>query len=116
MTVYVLGSPFELMLKVFEEKYPEIDCAIVWAENLKRETGAWGTTEFGKTILINIDIDLPIRNAPEVLGHELAHAAAGPNAGHSEEWKQIFEELRVLFNEAMKAEDDSFLQESKETT
>lgn len=60
--------------------------------------GKWGTTFFpddeSLPIVIQINVNLKIKHAIEIIAHELAHVIVGIDAGHSIEFEKTFCAIR----------------------
>lgn len=104
----IANNPFDKILDIFENNYPEIAEKIteISFANITNKN-VFGSTEFqdnGK-IIIHIGIKgkynkpLGIEDSTEILAHELAHAIAGIGAEHNQEWENAFERLHQLYME-----------------
>ena len=95
-------DPFNVLLSVFGRQ-SEAAVTVVWVSDLHAEEGAWGRTHFDSNpIIIELDVDCPVRGALDVLAHELAHVIAGFEAGHGPEW----EAAKAALLAALEAEPD----------
>ena len=87
-------DPFQAVLTAFARLYPEARCTVQWVSGLHEEEGAWGRTHFDEDPpLIELDGNCPVAGAVDVLCHELAHVAAGYEAGHEDSWRRGYETL-----------------------
>ena len=60
----------------------------------------YGMTFFpdnGSDPIIQLDCNLSVKDAVEVLAHELAHVIAGIDKNHGKEWEDIFSEIHELY-------------------
>ncbi len=98
------NDPFEYVMQAFENLYGKHDVLIQW-KPIEKHKGkkCWGRTSLCEngTFAIDISPNLKIRDAIEVLGHELAHVAAGLENAHNKAWQRaddaIYEEyLRII--------------------
>lgn len=51
--------------------------------------------------LIDINPELTVCNAVEILAHELAHVIAGADAEHGRQWNSVFDEINERYNGLM---------------
>lgn len=98
------NDPFEIVVNAFNELYPGKKYECYWDENLLDEDGEeiFGFTLFpddGSTPVIFIDAILPVRNAVEILGHELAHLTTPNDTEHGEEWENAFDNIKEKYEE-----------------
>ena len=108
-------SPFEndffaLVYMAFKNKYPHKDCECYIG-------GVQGKKHYGETVFdengqatVYIKESLKLRDAVEVLAHELAHVAVGETEEeHGKEWEDAFEaiheEYERIASELFKEED-----------
>lgn len=72
---------------------------MVWTEKLRDDEGGvvYGITTFpadeNEVPLVEISAELTVQDAVEILAHELAHVAAGIDAGHGEAWEKAFHRI-----------------------
>ena len=108
-----MGSPFmndpsAIVARSFAELYPGVDYCAQLVPNLADKNGnpAYGLTIFpedGSTPIVCISAEAPISAEPELLAHELAHVAAGEDAGHGPEWKAAEEAIANKYDEILEA-------------
>lgn len=80
-------DPFSDLLSAFGAR-SSVDVDVVWVTDLHAEEGAWGRTHFDTApVVVELDVDCPVRGALDVLVHELAHVAAGFEAAHGPKWE-----------------------------
>ena len=96
MERYFENDPFARVLRAFAVLFPGRPFRCEWGEGLTDVVGdeVYGTTDFfddGRIPIITIDCNLRVKDAVEVLAHELAHVAAGIGAGHGSAWEAAFE-------------------------
>ena len=68
-----------------------------WVPELEETEGG---TVYGRTCLcedgnylVQVTAQIPVKDAVEILAHELAHVAAGPELKHGPEWKKAFDDI-----------------------
>lgn len=98
------NDPFEFIVNAFNELYQGKEYECYWDENLFDEDGEkiFGFIFFpddGSTPMIFVDANLSVRNAVEILGHELAHLATPNDTEHGEEWKNAFDNIKEKYDE-----------------
>jgi hypothetical protein len=77
-----------------------------WGANAKDTNDACGVTVFddrGKPPLIFINAEIPCWASVEIISHEVAHVAAGVNAGHGKIWQAEFDKIYDAYCSAHKA-------------
>lgn len=72
------NDPFEIIFGVFTTLYPGLDCTVEWCTGMKDEDGntVCGATVFpndGGKPIVSVSGEIDVKNASEVLAHELAH-------------------------------------------
>lgn len=85
------NDPFALVYMAFKNLYPNKDCECFLG-------GVTGRKHYGETVFedngratIYIKETLKMRDAVEILAHELAHVAAGETEEtHGKEWEEAF--------------------------
>lgn len=91
------NDPFAILCKAFRNLYPEKEYECVWDNrNMETEEGtAYGLTQFSedRPPRIEVNPELQIFDAVEILGHELAHVAVGVEHEHDEVWEQAFDSI-----------------------
>lgn len=97
------NDPFALVWTAFKNLFPNKECD-VWYDK-KEESENCDTVTFGETffaddgsIIVFIDYDLQVKDAVEILAHELAHVAAGKDADHGEAWEKAFDDIFTEYN------------------
>lgn len=53
-------------------------------------------------ILITLDYKLALIQCLDILGHELAHAIAGPDCEHNETWQKVYDDLNNEYTKTIK--------------
>ncbi len=107
--VIVREDPFCRMIRAFSSLWPDKSADMMWTTGMQEETGGWGLTIFpdtGGPPLVQIDIEASVKDAVELLGHELAHVAAGPDAEHGPEWQAAFDRIHVKYHELLEQNHD----------
>ena len=97
-------NPFDALIQIFQEKYPEINAEIFFASDIEKHTepGVHGVTNFpddGTEPFILISTKISVESAIEVLAHELAHLAIGPDTEqeHCKNWESVFNWLHEQY-------------------
>lgn len=85
-----MNDPNAVVALAFWELYPQLSYSAQYVPEIETEEGkpAYGETIFpddGSVPIISISAKAPISSGPELLAHELAHVAAGKDAGHGPE-------------------------------
>lgn len=110
-----INSPFTILDEAFRGLYPDKKYKACIEPNIKDDEGnrAFGFTQFnkGEIPVIAISAELSITDATEIFAHELAHVAAGEEAGHGERWD---EEFQKIFNEYNRIGRERFGEDGKE--
>lgn len=101
-----LNDPTAIVALAFSALYPGVDYIAQLVPELRDEGGneAFGETCFpddGSTPVISISADAPISAGSELFAHELAHVAAGEEAGHGPEWEKAEEAIFSKYNEIL---------------
>jgi hypothetical protein len=97
------NDPFALVWTAFKNLYPDKECD-VWYDKKERDencdTVALGETFFDDdgTVTVFVDYELQVKDAVEIFAHELAHVAAGEEAGHGEKWEKAFDAIFTEYN------------------
>lgn len=93
-----VNDPFARVYEIFRQLYPDKDCCCFWTDALD---DAYGVTLFSDNSRmppkVFVSVDLPVKNAVEILAHELAHVAVGLDAGHGEAWENAFEAIHRTY-------------------
>jgi len=113
MGVKILFDPFKIVIEAFEKLHPNKNADVVYCEGMYKEVKAYGETflpDIGGNLVISIDTITPINGAVEVLAHELAHVAAGIDAGHGEAWEAEFEAINQEYTRIADAWQNTHLQ------
>lgn len=87
---------FALVWSAFKKLYPDKNCEVYWEQQIHNtEDGkpAYGFTNFADdgSVTVFVTAGLDVRNTVEILAHELAHVAAGPEHGHDDVWQDCFD-------------------------
>jgi len=112
--VKILFDPFKIVIEAFEKLHPDKTADVVFGEGMYEKVGAYGETfmpDAGGPPVITIDTITPIDGAVEVLAHELAHVAAGIDAGHGEAWEAEFEAINQEYTRIADAWQNTHRQE-----
>jgi len=100
MITYV--DPIRILIELFEKKYPDKDCMVIFVNGINEQDGAYGETCWADDgIYIQVDCGISMTGVVEVLAHELAHVAAGADEAHGGKWENEFDSLNILFNNTM---------------
>lgn len=106
---FFLNDPFARVFAAFDALYPDRACSCVWTVDLcdDKDVPVYGETIFPEDCgepLVRISAEMPVVGAVEVLAHELAHVAVGPEAGHGEAWEEAFDAIHRKYMEMIEAE------------
>ncbi len=104
------NDPFEFIVEAFNELYPGKKYECFWGENLRDEDGEeiYGFIFFpddGSTPVIFVDANLSVRNAGEILGHELAHLATPDDTEHGKDWENAFDKIKEKYDEIVRSKE-----------
>lgn len=93
---------FAFVWEAFHNLYPGKECECYLASPEDDGTGRPGrgiaSFEDDGGIIVLIDPTLSVQDAVEVLAHELAHVAVGPEAEHGEAWESAFEAIHQEYD------------------
>ena len=102
MTTPFINDMFSVVYKAFKNLYPDKKCEIQWVpDNFKEnDEECYGCTDFQDdgTVLVCVSALIPVKDAVEVLAHELAHVAVGIANEHNKQWEDAFEAIFVEYN------------------
>lgn len=107
--MFFKNSPFEILEQAFKELYPDKKYTAYLSPGLQDEDGeeVFGYTDFGaEEPIVMIDAGLGAIEATEISAHELAHVAAGKEAGHGEEWEKAFDAIYDRYHEILKQKEE----------
>lgn len=94
-----LNNPIDDLIQAVHDEYRLLRCAIYFDPELYENEKAYGYTQFdGDKIIIALDAGVPYKDLLEVLAHELAHAIAGKDSEHNDEWERIFDKIYELYD------------------
>lgn len=92
------NDPFAIIYQAFKRLYPDKPCEIWWDiphdEEVDKE--AYGVTNFpddGNIPQVFVYPNYPVHQQTEILAHELAHVAVGPEHEHDEVWEAAFDAI-----------------------
>ena len=91
----------QTIIDIFEERHPKNNVTIQYVQGMKEKADAWGETFFpndGGAPVVSIDVEIPVIGAIDVMAHELAHVAMGPNGEHGEAWEKEYSEINNVFH------------------
>lgn len=95
-------DPFAYVWEAFRNLYPgkECECYLAPLEDDGTDHPHVGIASFDDDgeIMVLVDPNLSVRDAVEVLAHELAHVAVGPEAEHGEVWESAFEAIHQEYD------------------
>ena len=99
MSARIAYNPLDTVIDAFNALYPAKECAVRWVPEVQGDN--MGATHFADdgTVTVQIGYELPLGDAIETLGHELAHVAVGWRAGHGKRWRAALESLRLKYIE-----------------
>lgn len=92
------NDPFAIIYQAFKRLYPNKPCEIWWDVPRDEEVDkdAYGVTNFpddGSIPHIFVYPNYPVYQQTEILAHELAHVAVGPEHEHDEAWSTAFDAI-----------------------
>lgn len=99
------NDPFARVCKYFKLLYGKKYICLL-KEHLEDENAetVYGMTSFPQegssacaVPVIFISAELTVKNAVEILAHELAHVAVGHSEGHGEAWEKAFEAIHRAY-------------------
>lgn len=101
-----INNPFNTLSQIIEENYPMAKCEIYIGDSMTDGVDVFGCTLFPEetmnaTPIIEIHYSLSIKDATEILAHELAHVIAGQHAKHNEEWERVFSHIHTEFQKKL---------------
>lgn len=97
------NDPFAMVHQAFQNLYPGKECEIFWEPQIRpQEDGgpAYGLTDFGDDgrVAVFVSANLIVTDAVEILAHELAHVAVGPEHDHDDDWEAAFGAIFQEYN------------------
>lgn len=97
---------FAIVWKAFRNLFPDKFCICEWVEEIRESEDGneiYGLTEFDDdgSVWVFVKATIPVKDAVEILAHELAHVAVGMSENHSERWENAFEAIRCEYNRLM---------------
>lgn len=105
MTLEIINDPLKTALEATQALWPDLKADIQWNHALRMDKKEYGCTTFpddGSIPLIDLNPELSIVIAVEILAHELAHVAT-PQDGHGEKWEEAFSAIHEKYNEIVGA-------------
>lgn len=92
------NDPFAMIYQAFKRLYPDKQCEIWWdvPQDEEVDKEAYGVTNFpdgGNIPQVFVYPNYPVHQQTEILAHELAHVAVGPEHEHDEVWKAAFDAI-----------------------
>lgn len=94
-----ITNPISMVLDAATACFPDIDCDVEFT--VAPEQGPYGQTfwpDDGGRTRVQVAVGIPFEAVLEVLAHELAHVAAGADAGHGPAWEDAFKRIHVEYN------------------
>lgn len=98
MTISI-QNPIQIVADAATACFPDIDCDVTFA--VFPDDGPYGQTfwpDDGRRTIVQVAVGIPFEAVIEVLGHELAHVAAGKDAGHGPIWEDAFNRIHTEYN------------------
>lgn len=93
-----IQNPISQVIDAALTVFPDLDCDLRFADF--PEEGPYGETfwpdDGGRTI-VQVAANITLEGVLEVIGHELAHVAVGPNMGHGPQWEAAFDAIHKEF-------------------
>ena len=98
-----VNDMFALVWMAFKNLYPDKECRCVWVPKLEKDEDGGqpiGVTTFYDEgyAFVEIVATITVADAVEIFAHELAHVAAGNNAGHGKAWEEAFDKIFAEYN------------------
>jgi Zn-dependent peptidase ImmA (M78 family) len=93
-----LLNPFDLVIQATNNLYPNTKCVIQFNPEMSMSEKEYGVTIFpedNSIPIIEVNANLSVSNAVEILAHEISHVVAGKEADHNDKWEQIFDAINV---------------------
>lgn len=87
------NDPFAIIYQAFKRLYPDKQCEIWWDTPQEADKQAFGVINFpddGSFPQVFIYPNYPVHQQVEILAHELAHVAVGPEHEHDDVWDSAF--------------------------
>lgn len=97
----IANDPFKVILRAVQELWSGLKTDIQWNHTLDMDKKEYGCTTFpddGSTPLIDLNPELTVLVAVEILAHELAHVAT-PGDEHGVDWEEAFSAIHEKFND-----------------
>jgi len=94
-------DPIQVIIDIFEQRHPKKKVIVQYVQGMKEKADAYGETFFpndGGIPIVSIDVEISIIGAIDVLAHELAHVAIGPDGKHGEKWDNEYTEINNSFH------------------
>lgn len=91
-------NPIEELRLAALTVFPDLNCLVRFAA--MPEEGPYGETFWpadGGRTLVHVAVGIPMEAVIEVMAHELAHVAAGPDADHGPAWEEAFEQIHAAY-------------------
>lgn len=107
-----INDPCVRIAEIFKRTWPDKKYIAQLVPELKDENGAevYVETVFpedGSEPLINISVNIAASNIPEIFAHDLAHVAAGEDAGHGLDWGWAFDLIYTKYNAEIEQEENN---------
>ena len=106
--IEIKNDPISGVINAFQQLYPHVSCEIWYDDRLPRhgKNRRCGETLFpddGTVPIISIRPDIPFSAVPEIMAHELAHAAAPDDDKHSEKWTAAYDAIYDRYNKNLES-------------
>ena len=91
------NDPFAMIYQAFKRLYSDKQCDIWWDTPKEADKQAFGVTNFpddGGCPQVFVYPNYPVHQQAEILAHELAHVAVGPEHEHDDVWESAFDAIQ----------------------
>ena len=92
-----LQNPLDDLIQAALAAYPDMDCVVRFGSLDGDGLAVTIWPDDGGRPEITIRPDVPLEGVLELLAHEIAHVAAGLEAGHGEAWKSAFAAIHAAY-------------------
>lgn len=97
-----IQNPIDELRLAALEAFPDLSCSVRFASF--PDDGPYGETLFpddGSRPIVQVAVGIPMEAVIEVMAHELAHVAAGLDAGHGAIWEDAFDRIHAAYCKRM---------------
>lgn len=101
--IRVFFDPCAVVIRAFQELYPGVSAEVNYCGDVGDKLGIT-VFEDGADPVVVISHTVPTGRVADILSHELAHVAAGPDADHGPEWAAAYAALHARYCQLVDAE------------